>query len=242
MVRIGYDDPFLANVESFARRCPHGDFGYIEHGCHDDGFGERDVRGPSRVDRYLVANVMVQSPREDDRRGRTVHAVLTVRALVLAMAAAFVVCATVRPAVADTFAASDAQVLSNATFFQGRHWSWKGRIAFYDAGRVPAILRAYGACSMTPKGATWYFGVVDGSRTQSARFDFRPQLLSLNLLYDAEHLSLSPLNGSGATYSKMDLGCPGTPNGSNARVNYVLVLDNVYIGNRNVLSGDFARF
>jgi pimeloyl-ACP methyl ester carboxylesterase len=38
MVRVGYNDPFLANVKAFARAAPFADVGYIENGCHDAGF------------------------------------------------------------------------------------------------------------------------------------------------------------------------------------------------------------
>jgi len=38
LVRVGYDDPFLTNVQAFAAACPHADVGYVEHGCHTDGF------------------------------------------------------------------------------------------------------------------------------------------------------------------------------------------------------------
>jgi pimeloyl-ACP methyl ester carboxylesterase len=38
MVRVGYDDPFFTNVKAFAKHVPHADVGYVENGCHDDGF------------------------------------------------------------------------------------------------------------------------------------------------------------------------------------------------------------
>jgi pimeloyl-ACP methyl ester carboxylesterase len=38
MVRVGYDDPFFRNIKAFAKHAPHADIGYVEHGCHDDGF------------------------------------------------------------------------------------------------------------------------------------------------------------------------------------------------------------
>lgn len=38
MIRVGYADPFYSNVKVFAKRVPHADVRYVEHGCHDDGF------------------------------------------------------------------------------------------------------------------------------------------------------------------------------------------------------------
>lgn len=37
-IRVGYADPFLTAVEAFANVAPHADVGYVEHGCHTDGF------------------------------------------------------------------------------------------------------------------------------------------------------------------------------------------------------------
>jgi S-formylglutathione hydrolase FrmB len=45
MVRIGYADPFLANAKAFAKACPHADVGYVEHGCHSDGFWRATAHG-----------------------------------------------------------------------------------------------------------------------------------------------------------------------------------------------------
>ena len=38
MIRVGYSDPFYANVKAFATHVPHADVKYVERGCHDDGF------------------------------------------------------------------------------------------------------------------------------------------------------------------------------------------------------------
>ena len=38
LVRVGYNDPFLRSAGAFAAACPHADVGYVENGCHDDGF------------------------------------------------------------------------------------------------------------------------------------------------------------------------------------------------------------